>query len=85
MVRVFPLTDEYAERFGKMFADYYDELGCDEDAGHLVREYVLPDLLAGLLRVDLIEEDAASAYIRLTSRATNGTLRTAGAISARYI
>ncbi len=59
MVRVFPLTDEYAERFGKMFADYYDELGCDEDAEHLVREYVLPDLLAGLLRVDLIEEDGS--------------------------
>lgn len=59
MVRVFPLTDEYAERFGKMFVDYYDELGCDEDAEHLVREYILPDLLAGLLRVDLIEEDGS--------------------------
>lgn len=59
MVRVFPLNDKYAETFGKMFADYYDELGCDENTEHLVKEYVLPDLLAGLLRVDLIEEDGA--------------------------
>ncbi len=57
MIRVFPLNDKYAGRFGKMFADYYDELGCDEDAEHLVNEYVLPDLLAGLLKVDLIEDD----------------------------
>lgn len=60
MIRVFPLNDKYKEVFGKMFADYYDELGCDEDANHLVDEYVLPDLLAGLLRVDLIEEDGAT-------------------------
>lgn len=51
------MNDRYREDFGKMFADYYDELGCDEDAVHLVDEYVLPDLLAGLLKVDLIEED----------------------------
>ncbi|HIR99932.1 MAG TPA: GNAT family N-acetyltransferase [Candidatus Coproplasma avistercoris] len=57
MIRVFPLNDRYADIFGKMFADYYDELGCDEDAEHLVREYVLPDLIAGLLRADMIEED----------------------------
>ena len=54
MIRVFPLNDKYKEVFGKMFADY------DEDADHLVEEYVLPDLLAGLLRVDLIEEDGAT-------------------------
>lgn len=59
MIKVFPLNDKYAEIFGKMFADYYEELGCDEDAEHLVEEYVLPDLLAGLLRADLIEEDGA--------------------------
>ena len=59
MIRVFPLNDKYADIFGKMFADYYDELGCDEDPAHLVEEYILPDLLAGLLRVDLIEEDGA--------------------------
>ena len=56
MIRVFPLNDRYADIFGKMFADYYDELGCDEDAEHLVREYVLPDLIAGLLRGDMKEE-----------------------------
>ena len=59
MVRVFPLNDKFKDIFGKMFADYYDELGCDEDGAHLVEEYVLPDLLAGLLKVDLIEEDGA--------------------------
>lgn len=59
MVRVFPLNDKYEKAFGKMFSDYYEELGCDEDADHLVNEYILPDLLAGLLRVDLIEEDGA--------------------------
>ena len=37
MIRVFPLNDRYADTFGKMFADYYDELGCDEDAEHIVR------------------------------------------------
>ena len=57
MVRVFPLNDKYKEIFGKMFADYYEELGCDEDAVHLVDAYIIPDLLAGLLRIDLIEED----------------------------
>ena len=59
MVRVFPLNDRYADKFAKMFCDYYDELGCDEDGEHLVREYILPDLLAGLLKVDLIEDDGA--------------------------
>ena len=59
MVRVFPLNDRYADKFAKMFCDYYDALGCDEDGEHLVREYILPDLLAGLLKVDLIEDDGA--------------------------
>ena len=57
MVRVFPLNDKYSDQFGKMFADYYEELGCDENAAHLVDEYILPDLLAGLLRIDIMEED----------------------------
>ena len=57
MIRVFPLNDGYAEKFTEMFCAYYDELGCEEDGKHLVDEYVLPDLLAGLLRIDLIEED----------------------------
>ena len=59
MERVFPLNDRYADKFAKMFCDYYDELDCDEDGEHLVREYILPDLLAGLLKVDLIEDDGA--------------------------
>ena len=59
MVRVFPLNDKFKDIFCKMFADYYDELGCDEDGARLAEEYVLPDLLAGLLKVDLIEEDGA--------------------------
>ena len=57
MVRVFPLNDIHREQFCKMFADYYDELGCEDDGAHLADEYVLPDLLAGLLKIDIIEED----------------------------
>ncbi|MCD8372802.1 MAG: GNAT family N-acetyltransferase [Clostridia bacterium] len=57
MVKVFPLKDIYAEKFREMFSVYYLELGCEENGGHLADEYVIPDMLAGLLKVDLIEED----------------------------
>ncbi|MCD8040850.1 MAG: GNAT family N-acetyltransferase [Clostridia bacterium] len=57
MVKVFPLRDTYAEKFKDMFMVYYLELGCEENGAHLAEEYVIPDMLAGLLRVDIIEED----------------------------
>ena len=59
MIKVSPLCDKSAEQFKEMFAAYYAELNCTDDTAHLVDEYVIPDMLAGLLRVDLIEEDGA--------------------------
>ena len=35
--------------FCALFAEYYQELGCDEDIDHLLDEYVLADFDAGLL------------------------------------
>lgn len=57
MVHVFPLNDEYKASFSKMFGEYYRELGCDDDCGHLIEEYILPDLLAGLIKADVLESD----------------------------
>lgn len=56
MLHVFPLRDQNKAQFCKLFEDYYLELGCEDDCKHLLDEYVLPDLLAGLLRIDLIED-----------------------------
>ena len=57
MVKVSPLSDKLVDRFKEMFNEYYSELGCADDTAHLVEEYIVPDMLAGLLCVDLIEED----------------------------
>ena len=54
MIKVTPLTDLQTENFTALFKCYYAELGCADDAEQLVQEYVLPDLLAGLLHVDLL-------------------------------
>ncbi len=62
MIRVFPLNDLYESAFADMFAAYYAELGCEDDALHLVKEYVLPDLLAGLLKIDLIEDGSPCGF-----------------------
>lgn len=56
MVQVSPLRDDTKKEFEKLFTDYYAELGCDDDAHHLVEEYILPDLLAGLLSIDILKE-----------------------------
>lgn len=61
MIRVSPLKDKDKNIFQKLFSDYYAELGCTDDTAHLVGEYVLPDLLAGLLNIDLIDEDGRTA------------------------
>lgn len=57
MIRVFPLKDTYKSSFEKLFKDYYAELDCPDDTAHLVDEYIIPDMLASLLSVDLLEED----------------------------
>lgn len=54
MIHITPLTDDKREVFEKLFAEYYAELGCDDNTGHLVDEYIIPDLIAGLIGVDLI-------------------------------
>ena len=46
MIKVSPLSDATQKEFEKLFADYYAELGCDDNVPHLLEEYILPDLLA---------------------------------------
>ena len=56
MIKVTPLKDTQKDEFAKLFKDYYAELDCADDTDHLVDEYIIPDMLAGLLHVDLIED-----------------------------
>ena len=56
MLHVFPLQDNKKSKFEELFSAYYKELGCTDNCKHLVDEYVIPDLLAGLLRIDLISD-----------------------------
>lgn len=55
------LKDVNREEFGRLFCDYYAELGCDEDCAHLLSEYIIPDLLAGLIRIDFMIDGGQSA------------------------
>lgn len=57
MLHVYPLKDTDTEIFTQLFAEYYAELDCPDDAAHLVGENIIPDMLAGLLHVDLIAND----------------------------
>lgn len=61
MISVKQLKDTQTEEFKRLFADYYTELGCDEDANHLVGEYILPDLIAGLISIDMINDGETCA------------------------
>ena len=54
MIKVSPLSDATQKEFEKLFADYYAELGCDDNVPHLLEEYILPDLLAGLIKIDIL-------------------------------
>lgn len=56
MLHVYPLTDKDRDTFKNLFKDYYAELDCADDTAHLVDEYIIPDMLAGLLSVDLISD-----------------------------
>ena len=56
MIKVSPLSDVTQAEFEKLFTAYYKELGCEDDCAHLLKEYVLPDLLAGLLKIDVLQE-----------------------------
>ena len=57
MLHVFPLKDTDKAIFEKLFKEYYSELGCTDDTAHLIDEYILPDMLASLLHIDLISDD----------------------------
>lgn len=64
MIRVFSLKDTDRAVFEKLFKDYYAELDCADDTAHLVDEYIIPDMLAGLLRIDLISDgDTVSGFV----------------------
>ncbi len=56
MLQISPLRDDTLNEFSEMFKSYYAELGCDDDCEHLLNEYVLPDLLAGLLHIDVLKD-----------------------------
>jgi len=56
MLKLSPLHDDTKDAFAKLFENYYKELGCTDDVNHLVEEYVLPDLLAGLLNIDILKD-----------------------------
>lgn len=61
MLQVSPLKDVLKDKFAEMFEAYYKELGCDEDGRHIAEEYIIPDLLAGLLKIDILREDGEAA------------------------
>lgn len=64
MLKVAPLRDSALADFKKLFSDYYAELGCDDDCKHLIDKYVIPDLLAGLIKIDMLSEnDKLSGFI----------------------
>lgn len=56
MIKVTPLTDKDEQSFRKLFTEYYTELDCGENIPHLLDEYVLPDLLAGLIKIELLHD-----------------------------
>lgn len=61
MLHISPLRDNARNRFYELFTDYYGELGCDDNCEHLLNEYVMPDLLSGLIRIDILDDDGAYA------------------------
>ncbi len=73
MVKCYALTDKKQQEFCALFADYYAELGCDEDTDHLLDEYVIADCKAGLLSVYLLDDDEKTVgfVIFQTDRAEN--------------
>lgn len=64
MLHILPLRDDCLEEFEKLFCDYYAELGCEDDCTHLLDEYIIPDLLAGLIKIDVMKsEGVLSGFI----------------------
>lgn len=64
MIKVYPLRDNSLPHFLQLFKAYYAELGCDDDAEHILDEYVVPDVKAGLVRAELLDdENGACGFI----------------------
>lgn len=63
MIELHPLNDRTEDRFRRLFTEYYDELDCGEDCAHLVDEYIIPDLKAGLLRIYLAFEGECTGFV----------------------
>ncbi|MCD8307084.1 MAG: GNAT family N-acetyltransferase [Clostridia bacterium] len=57
MVAVLPLQDNRLADFEPLFKAYYEELDCEDDAQETLDGYVMPDIMAGMIFVDLIYED----------------------------
>ncbi len=57
MIAVLPLQDNRMADFEPLFKAYYEELDCDADAQETIDACVLPDVLAGMIFVDIIYED----------------------------
>ena len=61
MIKVAPVTNENVENFKRLFTGYYTELDCGENIPRLLDDYILPDLLAGLIKIELLEDNGNSA------------------------
>lgn len=61
MLRIAPIKDTDKQLFEKLFRDYYAELDCEDDCAQLVNDYVIPDVLAGLVCVDLLYDGETCA------------------------
>lgn len=56
MIKVAPLNDQTAPAFKRLFTEYYTELDCEDNIEHLLDEYILPDLLAGLIKIEIAHD-----------------------------
>lgn len=61
MLHVSPLCDKTQGAFEKLFTEYYRELDCGEDVPHLLDEYIIPDVKAGLIRIELLKDGETDA------------------------
>ena len=86
MITVSPVSDKTQSQFEKLFTQYYGELGCEDDVPHLLSEYVLPDLKAGLISADILfdGENFIGFIISSTISTTSGVTAKAGAIYGKF-
>lgn len=56
MIKVSPLTDTAKNEFTRLFSDYYGELDCADYVPRLIDDYIIPDLLAGLIKIDILHD-----------------------------